>query len=221
MKLSLRSHSQSADAGYIRRRNESNIIESAEIEFAAHGFSGASIQMIANRAGIPKANVHYYFKSKLELYAAVLSRILDLWDTVLQDLHADDDPAEALPSYVRSKIEFSKQYPHASRVFANEILGGAQQIREYLSDGYVEWFNERIAVFAAWMAQGKIRKMPPAHLMFLLWSTTQHYADFSVQIGAALGRRNFQLLEKDYKDAVSTVTDVILLGCGLPAQSSQ
>ncbi|MEZ5448538.1 MAG: TetR family transcriptional regulator C-terminal domain-containing protein [Thiolinea sp.] len=52
---------------------------------------------------------------------------------------------------------------------------------------------ERTAVFQAWIDQGKMNPVDPAHLMFLLWSSTQHYADFSTQIQAALGNDRKQL----------------------------
>ena len=88
----------------IRQKNEEAILKAAEDEFARHGFRGTSMNAIALSAGLPKANLHYYFTNKLSLYIAVLSNILELWDA----LTAEDDPAQALTQYSRARMEFSR-----------------------------------------------------------------------------------------------------------------
>lgn len=218
MLIRVDSHIKDKPAGRIRQQNEKKIMEAAEMEFALHGYKGASIQDIAQRAGIPKANVHYYFGSKLELYAAVLSNILELWDSTLSELKAEDDPAEALPSYIRAKMELSRQYPLASRIFGIEVMNGAEHLKDYFQHEYVEWFNGRTAVFKAWMQQGKMDEMDPAHLMFLLWSSTQHYADFASQIRAALGKGEMELGQQDFAIATETLTRIVLKGCGIQSR---
>ena len=61
------------------RRTSALILEAAEAVFAELGFKGATTAAIAARAGLPKANVHYYFPSKDDLYRAVMARVLDPW----------------------------------------------------------------------------------------------------------------------------------------------
>ena len=118
-------------AGRIRQQNEEIILKAAEDEFARHGFKGTSMNAIALKAGLPKANLHYYFTNKLGLYIAVLSNIIELWDSTFNSLSAEDDPAQALSSYIRAKIEFSRRQPEASRVFAMEIISGGACLTEY------------------------------------------------------------------------------------------
>jgi TetR/AcrR family transcriptional regulator len=213
MLLQIDAHRGRKVAGRIRQQNEQRIISAAEEEFARHGYKGATMNGIAQRAGLPKANIHYYFKSKLALYAAVLSGIIELWDGTLNELRAEDDPAQVLPAYIAAKIRFSRDYPLASRIFAIEILNGAPNLVGYFNDEYRNWFRSRTEVFRAWMQQGKIARLDPAHLIFLLWSTTQHYADFACQIQASLGRNS--LTDADYQAATETLTQVILRGCGI------
>lgn len=213
MLLRIDAHRGRRVVGRIRQKNEQLIISAAEEEFARHGYKGATMNNIAQRAGLPKANIHYYFNSKLELYAAVLSGIIELWDGTLNELRAEDDPAVVLPAYIATKIRFSRDFPLASRIFAIEILNGAPNLVEYFNDAYRSWFRSRTDVFRAWMDQGKIAPADPAHLIFLLWSSTQHYADFSCQIKAALGRP--ALADADYQTATDTLTQIILRGCGL------
>jgi len=219
MLFRIAAHRGRKGAGRIRQKNEQLIISAAEEEFARHGYKGATMNDIARRAGLPKANIHYYFNNKLELYVAVLSGIIELWDGTLNELQPEDDPAEVLPEYIAAKIRFSREYPLASRIFAIEIINGAPNLIGYFNDEYREWFQGRTAVLRSWMAQGKIASVDPAHLIFLLWSSTQHYADFACQINAALGRES--LADADYEMATRTLTQIVLRGVGVVTSADQ
>ncbi|QEW08049.1 TetR/AcrR family transcriptional regulator [Nitrincola iocasae] len=212
MLFNIESHQHDKPVGRIRKQNETLIIRAAEVEFAERGFAGASMSAIAQRAGLPKANIHYYFKNKMGLYIAVLSNIIDIWDASLSDFTEDDDPSEVLPEYIRQKIAFAREYSLASRIFAAEIISGANNMKAYFSDNYHLWFAGRVAVFRKWIEQGKIDAITPEHLLFMIWSTTQHYSDFSVQIAAALNKKEPD--EQDYAAAAETLIHVIMKGCG-------
>ena len=71
--------SPKAEPGRIRRRNRARILAAAEALFAVRGYSGATMAAIAARAGLPKANLHYYFGTKQALYRAVIDTIMELW----------------------------------------------------------------------------------------------------------------------------------------------
>lgn len=200
-------------AGRIRQKNIHAIIAAAEVEFARHGFKGTSMNAIAQAAGLPKANLHYYFTNKLGLYVAVLGNILDLWDQSFSHLSVDDDPATALAGYIRTKMEFSRRRPLASRVFAIEVISGGEHLNGHFNQNYLDWFRGRAAVFQAWIDAGKMDPVDPVHLIFLLWSSTQHYADFTSQICRLSGRRRMR--REDYEQAANSLVQVILKGCGL------
>ncbi|MBF8746059.1 TetR family transcriptional regulator [Pseudomonas putida] len=216
MTLEVPAHRLSASgkpAGRIRQKNEQAIIQAAEDEFARHGFKGTSMNTIAVKAGLPKANLHYYFTNKLGLYIAVLSNIIELWDSTFNTLSVDDDPGEALSAYIRTKMEFSRRNPQASRIFAMEVISGGSCLTEYFSADYREWFRGRAAVFEAWIAAGKMDPVDPVHLIFLLWGSTQHYADFATQICQVTGRS--RLTKQDMEDASNNLIHIILKGCGI------
>lgn len=212
MLMEIESHRTDKPSGRIRQKNEQVIIAAAEAEFAANGFKGATMNNIALRAGLPKSNIHYYFKSKLQLYIEVLINIIELWDNALNELDANSDPAQALHSYVHAKIRFSREFPLASRVFAKEILSGAPRMKNYFNNEYRDWFQRKTEVFRKWAEQGKIDPIDPAHIVFLLWSSTQHYADFEVQIAAAMGKKS--LGKKDFDEAADVLSRVIIRGIG-------
>ncbi len=206
------------NTGNIRQKNEEAILAAAEEEFARHGFKGTSMNTIAQTVGLPKANLHYYFSNKLGLYLAVLSNILELWDSTFNNLTAEDDPAEALAAYIRAKMEFSRRQPLASKIFAMEVIGGGECLSEYFNQDYLTWFQGRAAVFEAWIAAGKIDPVDPVHLIILLWSSTQHYADFNQQVCRLTGRK--KLAKEDFAVATDTLIHIILKGCGLTPPSA-
>ena len=216
MTLEVPAHRLSASgkpAGRIRQKNEQAIIQAAEDEFARHGFKGTSMNTIALKAELPKANLHYYFTNKLGLYIAVLSNIIELWDSTFNALSVEDDPGEALSQYIRTKMEFSRRNPQASRIFAMEVISGGTCLTEYFSADYREWFPGRAAVFQAWIEAGKMDPVDPVHLIFLLWGSTQHYADFATQICQVTGRS--RLTKQDMEDASNNLIHIILKGCGI------
>ncbi|MDG9924608.1 MULTISPECIES: TetR/AcrR family transcriptional regulator [unclassified Pseudomonas] len=200
-------------AGRIRQKNENAIIAAAEVEFARHGYKGTSMNSIAQAVGLPKANLHYYFSSKQGLYVAVLGNILCQWEKTLDSMTVDDDPAVALSRYIRAKVEFSRTQPLASRIFAMEVISGGQHLVTYYNQDSRDWFRGRVEVIQAWIDAGKMDPIDPANLIFLLWGSTQHYADFASQICLFTGKSS--LKKVDFEDAADNLERIILKGCGL------
>ena len=196
-----------------RAKIEAKILSAAEAVFAEHGFSGASMSEIARRAGIPKPNLHYYCKTKEELYQRVLRRILDLWLGTADEIRADSDPAAALAHYIAAKIDLARRHPLASRVFANELIHGAPRLGDFLENELQNWVAKKSKVIDGWVKTGKMRAVDPRHLFFMLWAATQTYADFAVQIAAVLGRKT--LKPTDYDRAAAQTTEIVLRGLGL------
>ncbi len=199
--------------GRIRQHNEEVILVAAGEQFARHGFKGTSMQSIADQAGLPKANLHYYFKNKQSLYLAVLANTVELWDSTFNEVTADDDPAEALSAYISAKMRFSREHPEASRIFAMEVISGCPHLRQHFDQGYRSWFRGRVEVFEQWIAAGRMDPIDPEHLIFLIWSTTQHYADFGAQICRVLDQDH--LADSDFEQATRALVELILKGCGL------
>ena len=196
-----------------RARIEASIRKAAEEVFAEMGFEGASTSLIAKRAGLPKANLHYYFKTKNDLYQFVLRDIIELWLNTAQEIQPDADPATALAHYIGENIDLARDRPIASRVFANEVLHGAPSFDRFMRQDLKDWVERKSAIIEAWISAGRIDRIDPKHLFFMIWSTTQTYADFATQIAAVLGRR--ELIDADYRLAARQITTIILKGCGL------
>lgn len=168
--------------------NADRILDAALVAFARDGLRGTRIEAIAETAGMSKTNLLYYFPSKEELYKAALTRMLDIWLTPLRELDGAIGPAAALTAYIEQKLDYSRRYPEASRLFAMEIMQGAPHLQAVLAGELAELVERKAATIRAWIADGQLAPVEPHHLLFTIWATTQHYADFSAQISTLTGR---------------------------------
>jgi TetR/AcrR family transcriptional regulator len=173
----------------IQAENSEKILGAALDVFSAEGFRGATIDRIAEVAGMSKPNLLYYFRSKDEIYRVVLDRMLEAWLTPLREMDPQGDPMRELADYIDRKLEMARDYPRESRLFAGEIMRGAPILGDVLSGPLKALVDEKSAVIDGWVKAGKIAPIDPRHLLFAIWATTQHYADFDVQIRAVLGER--------------------------------
>lgn len=168
---------------------------------------------IADEAGLPKANLHYYFGSKQDLYRAVLAQTLQDWLAPMQVFTPEADPKTAIEAYIRAKMALSAQRPHASRVFANELLHGAPVVQGLLESDLRDLVRQKAKVIGQWVRAGQMAPVDPVHLFFTIWAATQTYADFQVQVCAVLGHT--ELTTRDHAQAAEHVVALILRGCGL------
>ncbi|WP_413691483.1 TetR family transcriptional regulator C-terminal domain-containing protein [Psychromonas sp. KJ10-2] len=150
-----------SNKGRIRAEKTQIILQAAEIEFVKHGYRGTSIQAISDAAGVPKANLLYYFSSKENLYAALLKNIISIWNQAFTEITEQDDPKKTLENYIHSKVQQAIQYPNASKIFATEIIQGAPNLKEYLQLETRTWLKNSCKIIESWIAQGKMKKVDP------------------------------------------------------------
>jgi TetR/AcrR family transcriptional regulator len=168
--------------------NIDRILDAALSAFAQHGLRGTRIERIALTAGMSKTNLLYYFRTKDELYRAVLVRTLEIWLAPLRELDASSDPAQSLTRYIEQKLDLSRRFPEASRLFALEIMQGAPHLASLLSTDLADLVGRKVAIISGWVEQGRLAPVDPHHLLFMIWAVTQHYADFATQIAMLTGK---------------------------------
>jgi len=171
----------------IQQRNRELILDAALEVFSQHGFRGATLDQIAEGAGLSKPNLLYYFPSKEEVHKALLTGLLDTWLDPLRAMDPKGDPLHEIMAYARRKLDLARDYPRESRLFANEILQGAPRMRDAIEGDLRRLVVEKAQVLTRWMDEGRIARVDPVHLIFSIWALTQHYADFDVQVRAVLG----------------------------------
>ena len=194
----------------IQEINRGVILDAALEVFSTYGFRGTTIDQIADKAAMSKPNLLYYFKRKDDIYAAVLEATLDEWLRPLHALDEDGEPVEELRRYITRKLEMSAKKPAASRFFANEILHGAPHIHGFLKTDLKKLVDEKSGVIRKWVSEERLAPIDPYHLFFLIWATTQHYADFDVQVRAVLGSQ----VDKPgfYEQTAQAVLSILLNG---------
>lgn len=185
---------RAASASTVNRRlrlieGKRTVILDAALEiFSRFGLHGTSLDQVASMADVSKTNLLYYFASKEELYTSVLRQLLDVWLKPLRGFSAEQDPIEAISEYIRVKLELSRDHPAESRLFCLEIVQGAPLMLAELEQPLRDIVEAKVSVIQGWIEAGKLAPVEPHHLIFSLWATTQHYADFASQINAVTGK---------------------------------
>ena len=203
-----------------RDRLEADIVAIAVRVFADSGYEGASIASVAAQAGLSKQNLMYYFPTKQALYQRVLDDVLDDWLARMDQLagEAAAQPADLLRAYIHAKLRFSREQPHASRVYALEVISGAPLYGEQIRRRVVPLVHKDIAVFERWIADGRIAAVNATHLLFAIWAMTQSYADSAAQMALVL---EHTLDEQDFIDAENMIVDMVMRAVALPPATSQ
>lgn len=171
----------------IQQKNRDLILEGALSAFSMNGFRGATIDQIAEAAGLSKPNVLYYFSSKDEIHKTLLTALLEMWLAPMLQIDPNGDPMQEVLRYMRAKLRMSQDYPRESRLFAYEILQGAPHLTEILGGTLRDIVDKAVETIWGWMDAGRLKPVDPHHLIFSIWALTQHYADFDVQVRAVLG----------------------------------
>jgi TetR/AcrR family transcriptional regulator len=200
----------------IQEEKEERILDAALDVFSSNGFRGSTIDQIAEAAGMSKPNLLYYFRTKEAIHRQLIDRVLFTWLEPLRAFDADGNPESEIRSYIRRKLEMARDFPRQSRLFANEVLQGAPHIEGELKGPLKELVDEKADVIRGWARAGKITKCDPYHLIFSIWSTTQHYADFDVQVRAVLGQASAG--EGRFEDAARFLEQLFMDGLRIRSQ---
>lgn len=202
-----------------RDKLEADIANVAVRVFAECGYEGTSIATIAEQAGLSKQNLMYYFPTKQALYERVLDGVLDDWLARMATLaDPDQEPRDMLRAYIQAKLRFSREQPWASRVYAMEVISGAQLYGQQIQSRVVPLLRKDIEVFEGWIGAGRIGPINATHLLFAIWAMTQSYADFSAQMALVLNRK--QLSRKDFDDAEEMITHMVLAAVSMTGPAS-
>ena len=194
----------------VRAENERALLEAGEQIFAEQGFAGATTAAIARRAGVPKANLHYYFATKEALYRAVVERVLTAWLAAAASFDTSDDPREALSAYIGTKMDLARAMPLASRIWSAEIMRGAPIIQDFLDTALTDWVASREKAVRRWIAAGKLKPIDARVLFYMIWATTQQYANAAHEMATLNGGR--PLDEAAFERAKRQVIDTIVSG---------
>ncbi len=208
--MSSRTAAARAAKARIRDAAQVRILDAAAEIFARNSLSGATMVEIAGAARMPTATVHYYFGSKASLYDAVLRRMLETWLEELDHIEPTASPAEAIAAYIKAKMHISHTHPAASRIVAGEMLRGGLRLRDFLVDTFAPRLSAKLDLIATWTRESRLRQIDPMRLFFLIWASTEFYANYASEIVALDKSR---VLDDGKVDAAAeSLVDLILYG---------
>lgn len=197
---------------------EANILDAAEFVFGHFGYRGATTALIAKKAAIAKPHIYYYFDDKEDLYRAVLERAMTMWAREMETLDTAADIQTILTRYIHKKVDFSREHPDLSRLYASEIISGATFIGGFIEKVSTPQLLEKVSQVEAWAASGAIRPVSAEDLFFCIWAMTQSYADFASQM--TIMKRKKALDEIDFTAAKATIVQLVLGGLGLEPRTA-
>ncbi|MDI2595160.1 TetR/AcrR family transcriptional regulator [Pseudomonas sp. N3-W] len=194
----------------IRQHNQQLILQAASAEFAARGFDATQTRDIAARAGVPKANLYYYFQTKENLYARVLLGFVEPLLEASAVLRESDDPTQGLQAYIAARIRIAREHPHIAKVFSGELLLGGRQLPAECRDLLYAEAQRNVECLRSWINRGLLAPVDPEHLMLFIWSATRTYTTLGWQMAHITGRQTPQ--DEDYQQAAATITRLVLGG---------
>ncbi|MCE4554110.1 TetR/AcrR family transcriptional regulator [Pelomonas cellulosilytica] len=188
-------------------RKQETILVEAERQFARYGFEGVSLDSIAAALDLSRQNLLYHWPSKEDLYRAVLDSVMGEWMASMTAITQADEPEAAIQSYVAVKLRFSRERATGNAVFTREIMAGAPRYQDVLKAQVMPLLHADVARFERWADEGRVRRIDFTHLMFLIWSSTQAYADLGPQFALYMGKP--ALDEADFERARLLLTELI------------
>lgn len=203
-------HSLKSTVTSIRQRNQDLILKAASEAFSVTGFDATQTRDIAARAGIPKANLYYYFQSKENLYAQVLLSFVEPLLSASAALRESDDPVVGLQAYIHARIRIIQENPHSSKVFSHELLFGGKHLPEECKNLLQVEAQRNVDCLRSWIDRGLIAPADPEHLMLFIWSATRTYTNLGWQMSLITGTQKPD--DADYKCAAATITRMVLSG---------
>ncbi len=177
------------------------ILEAAEHLFARRGFAGVGLSEVAEAAGLSKSSLFHHFKSKVDLYAAVVGRILDHIDLrMTRALAAGGDPLTRIDRWLDTLIDFLGENPSHARLLLRSLFEDDELTGTSEEEQHVDATTKRVLATAGdllreGMAAGHLRAANIGHtLQSLIGLTVYHFA--SGQLGEdLLGRSQFTSIE--------------------------
>lgn len=154
---------------------ERKIFDAALEVFARKGRDGARMQEIADAAGINRALLHYYFRSKQQLYETVFEHgFRQFVGSFAQVLAAEPSFEDALRTFVHGYIDYVHDHQQMARLMVNECISEGSLLGEYLARAFErpggspgKVMEERIR---AAVAAGEIRDVDPKHTLLTILS---------------------------------------------------
>jgi TetR/AcrR family transcriptional regulator len=168
------------------------ILRAAEQVYAEHGLAGARTDAIAAAAGVNKALLYYYFKSKEGLYQAVIGSQLREFGRQTEEVLSDTGPAgPVLLRYMSYHFDFIATHPCYPRIFQRMLMEGDRTLGRIIREHSIPLSKMLMALLARGMKSGEFRRLDPEHTLVSIAGLTGHYFNIAPAIRAITGQDPF------------------------------
>jgi AcrR family transcriptional regulator len=155
----------------------SEILRAARSVFASKGYEAATVDDIAEYAGIAKGTVYCYFPSKFELFIGTLrGGMQDLQELSASHMKAAQTARAKVRAFVRTRLEYGEQNREFYRIYFTEFSKVALQpspVREEIQDLYHKQAHALEAVILDGIRDGEIRPVPALRAAYLIYEATR------------------------------------------------
>ena len=152
------------------------ILRAAERIYAESGLAGARTEAIAAAAGVNKALLYYYFRSKEELYQAVIgSQLQEFQQQAREVLSAKEPAGPILLRYVSYHFDFIGTHPNYPRIFQRMMMESDRALERTIREHSIPLKKLLIAVLERGMQSGEFRRMNKGHAIVSIAGLTAHY----------------------------------------------
>ena len=189
---------------------EQKIIDAAHEVFLKKGLDGSRMQEIANMAGINKALLHYYFRSKQKLFEAIFKNIIahafpDIRSIIMADLPVE----EKIRGFVEKYIDMMAKNPYIPAFILKEINRDPEFIAGVIRSQGINP-ADILSMLEKEMAAGTIRKMNPREIMVNLIGLVIFPFAAAPMLNIILFNSNKKAYREFLNDRKITVTEFIL-----------
>jgi len=138
------------------------LLSAASALFAERGFAGATLDAIAEQAGVNKALIRYHFGGKQGLYSKVLQDGIDAGRALFEPVRASSaPPRERFAAYVRALCELGFSRREFVFILVREEMTGGRNIEPEVFGDFAQFFLIDREILEAGMAAGVFRNVDP------------------------------------------------------------
>lgn len=160
------------------------ILQAAEGIFAERGLEGARTGAIARTAGVNKALLYYYFRSKEDLHRFTLEMLLSqLRGQVGATLEGPAPPHERLVDYVNAFFDFVAAHPNYPRLVQRQLMSRGPGLGGMVNEFYRPLHGRLCATIRAGIARGEFRDVDPRQTVLTLVAMTVFYFGAAPVVG--------------------------------------
>ncbi len=172
-----------------------SILKAAEHIYAECGLAGARTDAIAAAAGVNKALLYYYFKSKEGLYQAVVgSQMKEFQEQACKVLSAKGPAGPILLRYVSYHFDFIGTHPNYPRIFLRMMMEGDRALEQLIRNHSIPLKKRLVALLERGMKSGEFRQVDTGHAIISIAGLTVHY--FNIAPAFRVGDRARTLTAK-------------------------